>query len=38
MNGFNMIIKINNNWKISLSTPFNNDPNILKVMPPLLVN
>ena len=34
--GFNIIIKIINKGKISLSTPFNKEPNILKVMPPLL--
>jgi hypothetical protein len=34
--GFKIIIAIINNGKISLSTPFNNEPKILKVIPPLL--
>ena len=36
INGFNKIINIINIGKISLSTPFNKEPNILKVIPPLL--
>ena len=34
--GFNIITNISNKGKIILSTPFNNEPNILKVIPPLL--